>query len=88
MTYEEINERFNSTPSAIKAKEIDAKLNFINQQFMLLNAEKNKLHKKRYGLSNAVEDEGNKVADQLDIECPEWRMILVKGLNPELYGKQ
>jgi hypothetical protein len=81
MNLQQIMERFNTTPTQIKVNEIDERLNFIKLQFQLLNAEKDKLNKKKYKLLDAVNKEGDKVADDLDVEFPEWRMVLVNGLN-------
>lgn len=81
MNLHEIMERFNTTPTQIKITEIDTRLNFIKKQFQLLNAEKDNLNKKRNRFIDKVNEEGNKVADSLDKECPEWRMIMVNELN-------
>lgn len=81
MDLNEIMHRFDSSPAQIKINEIDKRLKFIKQQFELLNGEKNKLHKKRYNLIDAANKEGDTVANKLDKECPEWRMIIVNELN-------
>lgn len=78
MTIDEIMARFNEAPiqkqvdsQRLKAKE----LRVIARQ---LENEAKVLDKLADGYTERLDIEGNKIADQLDKEYPDWRLVLLK----------
>lgn len=78
MTIDEIMARFNEAPiqkqvdsQRLKAKE----LRVIARQ---LENEAKVLDKLADGYTERLDIEGNKIADQLDKEYPDWRLVIVK----------
>lgn len=81
MTKQDIMERFDSTPTQIKinsllneAKQLDDLSRKLSSEACFIKNEANKL-------INKANEEGNKVADDLDKEYPEWRITLVNELR-------
>lgn len=74
MTPDEINERFNNVPSASELSKVGAELKEVSKKY-------NRLHRRHQKLAIDVGKEQDKVADKLDKEFPEWRIVIRNAYN-------
>ena len=72
MTFEEITKRFNDCPSAMEVAEIEREKDVLLKRYNALSKQQRKLH-------DSLEIEEDGVADELDKECEDWRIVLANG---------
>lgn len=74
LTYEEIMDRFYNEP-------IQLKYSALLQEADILEKQAKKLRKTASRLVDTVDKEADKIANQLDEDCPNWRAVVIKQIK-------